>query len=82
MIMDVSALRDGKMQLNLTKTVNCNEICEEVWELMNMAVDKNGKKIKKDSVDLQIECDPDLPVRNLSRVERYPRSKKIFAVRI
>ncbi|EER02258.1 sensory transduction histidine kinase, putative, partial [Perkinsus marinus ATCC 50983] len=62
MIMDVSALRDGKMQLNLTKTVNCNEICEEVWELMNMAVDKNGKKIKKDSVDLQIECDPDLPL--------------------
>ncbi|KAF4731167.1 hypothetical protein FOZ63_031170, partial [Perkinsus olseni] len=62
MIMDVSALRDGKMQLNLTKTVNCNEICEEVWELMNMAVDKNGKKIKKESVDLQIDCDPDLPL--------------------
>ncbi|KAF4667613.1 hypothetical protein FOL47_003452 [Perkinsus chesapeaki] len=61
MIMDVSALRDGKMQLNLTKTVNCNEICEEVWELMNMAVDKNGKKIKKESVELQIECDSDLP---------------------
>ncbi|KAF4666761.1 hypothetical protein FOL46_002866 [Perkinsus olseni] len=62
MIMDVSALRDGKMQLNLTKTVNCNEICEEVWELMSMAVDKNGKKIKKESVDLQIDCDPDLPL--------------------
>lgn len=61
MIMDITALRDGKLNLTVTDNMNFNEICEEVQELMVNAVDKNGKKIKKDSVDLQIELDPSVP---------------------
>jgi signal transduction histidine kinase len=41
--------------------MNFNEILEEVQELMINAVDKNGKKIKKDSVELQIDIDAALP---------------------
>jgi signal transduction histidine kinase len=59
--MDITALRDGKLNLNVTDSMRFNEICEEVQELMINAVDKNGKKIKKDSVDLQIDIDPSLP---------------------
>jgi CheY-like chemotaxis protein/predicted nucleic acid-binding Zn-ribbon protein len=61
MIMDITALRDGKLNLNVTDSMSFNEICEEVQELMINAVDKNGKKIKKDSVDLQIDLDASVP---------------------
>ena len=61
MIMDITALRDGKLNLSVTENMNFNEILEEVQELMINAVDKNGKKIKKDSVELQIDIDPALP---------------------
>lgn len=61
MIMDITALRDGKLNLTVNDAVSVNEICEEVQELMINAVDKNGKKIKKDSVDLQIDLDSSAP---------------------
>ena len=61
MIMDITALRDGKLNLTVNDSVSFNEICEEVQELMINAVDKNGKKIKKESVDLQIDLDPSAP---------------------
>jgi signal transduction histidine kinase len=57
----IIALRFGKLNLDVTDSMSFNEICEDVHELMINAVDKNGKKIKNDSVDLQIDIDPSLP---------------------
>ena len=56
MIMDISALRDGKMELHVSEGVSVDDIAEEVYQLMLIAVDKSGKKIKKEGVDLLLQC--------------------------
>ena len=61
MITDITAYREGKVNLALSDDVNLNEICEEVHELMMNAVDGNGRKIRKESVQLLLELDPCLP---------------------
>jgi DNA-binding NarL/FixJ family response regulator len=60
-IMDISALRDGKLELKVTNDCDLNNIAEECHQLMLIAVDKNNRKIKKESVDLQIELDKTIP---------------------
>ncbi|KAF4680103.1 hypothetical protein FOZ62_003105, partial [Perkinsus olseni] len=59
-IMDIAALKAKKMQLNFGM-VNVNEICEQVCGEMMEAVDKRGRKIKKDKVDLGFLPDPACP---------------------
>ena len=45
-IMDITALRDGKMELKPVDDCDLKEISEEVYQLMLIAVDKNNRKIK------------------------------------
>ncbi|KAF4657501.1 hypothetical protein FOL47_008411 [Perkinsus chesapeaki] len=59
-IMDMAALKTKKMQLNFGM-VQMNEICEHVCAEMVEAVDKRGRKIKKDKVELEFFPDPAAP---------------------
>ena len=65
-ILDTATMKNSAASLDLSP-VKINNLVEEVVEVMRSAVDKRGRKLKKDSVDISVELVDDLPAIDLDR---------------
>lgn len=51
--------------------VRLNNLAKEVVELMKTAVDKRGRKLKKDTVDLTLELEEELQAIDMDRTKVF-----------
>jgi signal transduction histidine kinase len=71
-ILDVAAMRNNAADLELSQ-VKMNNLVEEVVELMNSAVDKRGRKLRKEAVEIRVNLGEDVPTIDMDK-------EKIFQV--
>lgn len=69
-ILDTAAMKNDIADLELSQ-VNINNLAEEVVEVMQSAVDKRGRKLKRESVELLIELADEVPTIDLDRDKIY-----------
>jgi signal transduction histidine kinase len=69
-ILDTAAMRNAAADLDLSQ-VKVNNLVEEVVELMNIAVDKRGRKLKKDTVEISVELEDDLPAIDMDKTKMF-----------
>ena len=76
-ILDTAAMRNNAADLDLSQ-VRVNNLVEEVVELMHIAVDKRGRKLKKDSVDISVELGDDLPTIDMDKTKIFEALEAIL----
>jgi signal transduction histidine kinase len=69
-ILDTAAMKKDVSDLELSQ-VSTNNLVEEVVEVMKTAVDKRGRKLKKDTVELLIDLGEDVPTIDLDKDKIY-----------
>jgi len=69
-ILDTAAMKNDIADLELSQ-VSMNNLVEEVVEVMKSAVDKRGRKIEKDNVEIEIELEEDVPTIDLDKDKVY-----------
>jgi signal transduction histidine kinase len=69
-ILDTASMRNNAADLDLSQ-VKINHLVEEIVELMKIAVDKRGRKLKKDTVDISIELDDDLDAIDMDKTKMF-----------
>ena len=65
-VISIADLKSNAADLNLS-LVGVNDVVEEVCELITHLVDKRGRQLKRDSVNLIMKLDPNLPMVHLDR---------------
>lgn len=76
-ILETSAMRNNVADLDLFQ-VQVNDLVEEVVELMHNAVDKRGRKLKKDSVDLTVQLGDYLPTIDIDKTKVFEAIEAIL----
>ena len=69
-ILDTAAMKNDIADLELSQ-VNLNNLVEEVVEVMQSAVDKRGRKLKRESVELIIDLADEVPTIDLDKDKIY-----------
>lgn len=77
-ILDTASMRNNAADLDLSQ-VKINNLAEEVVELMNIAVDKRGRKLKKESVELVVELGDDIPTIDLDKEKVFQAVEAIVS---
>jgi hypothetical protein len=69
-ILETAAMKNNIADLELSQ-INLNNVIEEVAEVMQTAVDKRGRKLKRDTVDLLIDLVEDIPTIDIDKEKIY-----------
>jgi len=69
-VLDTAAMKNHAADMELSQ-VRLNNLAEEVVELMKTAVDKRGRKLKKDIVDLTLELEEELQAIDMDRTKVF-----------
>jgi signal transduction histidine kinase len=69
-ILDTAAMKNDIADLELSQ-INLNNVVEEVVEVMQSAVDKRGRKLKRDTVELLFDLEDEVPTIDLDKDKIY-----------
>jgi signal transduction histidine kinase len=69
-ILDTATMRNNAADLDLSQ-VNANHLVEEVVELMKVAVDKRGRKIKKEAVTISVQLSDRLEAIDMDKTKMF-----------
>jgi signal transduction histidine kinase len=69
-VLDTASMRNNAADLDLSQ-VKVNNLVEEVLEMMKIAVDKRGRKLKKDTVEITKELDDDLSAVDMDKTKMF-----------
>ena len=77
-ILDTASMRNNAADLDLSQ-VKINNLIEEVAEVMNIAVDKRGRRLKKDNVELQLDLGEEIPTIDIDKEKVFQAVEAILS---